>query len=219
MGEREKFAVIIPDRGDRPAMIKHCFDQIARMTLKPDKVYHINFPPVDNRMDLVERVYDGVQMAKADGFDLVFILENDDYYPADYFERVDMSKAAFFGHEQTYYYNVKERTFNSFYHVLRSSLFTTGFRISCMDGFQWGGDQFLDIRIWDWARKKGFARQMTLSGAIGIKHGIGLCGGKGHKMKLKNCDPEMKWLRERVDRDSYLFYAQLSRELWQKELA
>lgn len=196
-----------------------CRAQLSRLTLRPSMLLHINWKPITDGFDLVERVHAGVGMAKDAGIDLCFIMENDDYYPANYFERFGDMKADFFGDDLTFYYNLKARSFNSFYHAGRSSLFTTGFRISAMEGFQWGGDQFLDLRLWKLAKEKGVRTRFVNTGAIGMKHGLGLCGGKGHKMKLKNCDPNMAWLKSRVDRDAYLFYSETSRRLWEKELA
>ena len=50
------------------------------MTLKPDLILCVDWKPVSDNFDLVERVYDGVQKMKAAGFDLVFIVEDDDSY-------------------------------------------------------------------------------------------------------------------------------------------
>lgn len=215
----DSFAVIIPDRGDRPELTKHCFKQIERMTLKPDQVIHVDWKAISPDFDLVERVHYGVEAAKAFGIDLVFILENDDYYPADYFEKFGDMKSDFFGDDLTFYYNLRQRTFNSFYHKNRSSLFTTGFRISSLGNFQWAGDQFIDLRLWDWAKTKGLSTRFVNTGAIGMKHGVGLCGGKGHKMKLKNEDNKLTWLNKRVDPDSFEFYKTMSMELIKKEFA
>jgi hypothetical protein len=214
----EKFAVIIPDRGDREELTKFCFQQISRMTKKPDQVFHIDHKPISNDFDLVERVYSGICLAKDAGFDVVFIIENDDFFPDYYFNQFGDFNADIFGDDLTFYYNLKHRSFQSFYHQGRSSLFTTGFRISKMQGFQWTGNQFLDIRLWKWANEKGLSTRFVHTGAIGMKHGTGLCGGKGHKMQLKNTDTNMNWLRGRVDRDAYLFYTDMSRKLWEKEL-
>lgn len=210
----EPFAVIIPDRGDRPELTANCFRQLNRMTLKPSEVFHINYTPITNDFDLVERVYDGVCQAKAKGFDLVFIVENDDSYPADYFERFGDMSADFFGDDLTFYYNLKNRTFKPFPHPGRSSLFTTGFRISKIQGFQFTGNNFLDVRLWRYAADRALKRSFVHSGCIGIKHGIGLLGGKGHTMNLPYQDPHMNWLRERVDNDSFQFYSELSKKLY-----
>lgn len=212
----ETFAVIIPDRGDRPQFTEHCFNMLGRMDVSPGKIYHINWTPLDDKIDLVERVYAGVKMAEADGFDVVFVVENDDFYPADYFERFDTLDSDFFGDDMTYYYHLKSRTFKSIIHPNRSSLFTTGFRISTLEGFQWSGDQFLDLRLWAWANKNKLRTKFVRTGAIGIKHGIGLCGGKGHAQTFQNKDPYMAWLRRRVDSVAYDFYQDLSLDLCKK---
>jgi hypothetical protein len=49
---------------------------------------------------------------------------------------------------------------------------------------------------------------LTTVKSIGIKHGVGLCGGGGHKntMWYKNEDPGMKWLASHVDKKSLEFY-------------
>ena len=216
---KESFAVIIPDRGDRPQFITHLFRQMGRMTTKPDYTIHVNWTPLDSRFDLVERIHDGVKKAKDLGIDLVFILENDDFYQPDHFERFLPFDGDIFGDDQTTYYHLKSRTYKVISHPGRASLFTTGFRISAFEGFQWSGDQFLDLRLWAWANKNKLRTKFVRTGAIGMKHGQGLCGGKGHKMVFPLCDPSMSWIRRNVDRYSYLFYAQISRELWKEELA
>jgi len=215
----EKFAVIIPCRGDRPDFIAHCMNQLARMTRKPDCIFHINWKPIGRGFDLVERVHDGVCKAKAAGYDVVFIVENDDFYEADYFEKFGDFNADFFGSEKTTYYHLKNREHQTIQHPFRASLFTTGFRISTLDKFKWGGDQFLDLKLWEYAKKQGLRKLFVNVDAIGIKHGLGKCGGKGHKMKMKYSDHEMQWLKSKVDPYSYLFYTAMSRKLWEKELA
>lgn len=210
-----RFCAIIPDRNDRQELTANCFRQLERMTLQPDEIFHINYAPKIQGYDLVERVNVGVNMAAAEGFDLCFIVENDDALPFNYFERFApfMTDYDFFGDEQTYYYNIKTLRWSLFTHKHRSSLFTTGFKISALNNFEWPDNSkpFLDIDLWKYARHK--KRIFIDSGAIGIKHNLGLCGGKGHIMKLKNHDPEMKWLKERVDKESFEFYKSMSEKL------
>jgi hypothetical protein len=212
------FAVIIPDRNDRPELTKHCFWQIQRMTRKPDEIIHVNYPPISQDMDLAERVHNGVMAAKSKGYELVFIMENDDFYPSDYFERFGDMKGDFFGDDLTFYYNLRNRTFQSFPHAGRSSFFTSGFRVSTIQKFQFTGNQFLDKRMWEYAADRCLKRTFVHTGAVGIKHGVGLCGGKGHKMNLRNIDQNMNWLRDRVDSESFSFYSELSRKLWEKQI-
>lgn len=203
-----KFCAIIPDRGDRSDLTAHCFKQLKRMKTYPDKVYHINYTPKSEGYDLIDRVIEGTMRAKADGIDWCFIIENDDYYPVrffdgylPYFERHD-----FIGDQYTVYYNLRNLTHKEFSHPHRSSLFTTAFRISALNNFEWPRDEnpFLDIELWKYARFK--RRAFINTGAIGIKHGLGLCGGKGHKMHMQNHDQDLNWLSSHVDEISFQFY-------------
>lgn len=211
-----KFCCIIPDRNDRPELTKFCFQQLNRMTLQPDKVYWINHAPISNNFDLVDRIRKGVQIAKEEGFDLCFVLENDDSYKADYFERFApyFDKYDFFGQEYSIYYNLRNQTYNRFDHKYRSSLMTTGFKISSLARFDWpdADTRFLDIELWKYARHK--KRVFIDTGAIGVKHGLGKCGGKGHQMYWpKNFDKDFNQLKKMVDSEAFEFYRDLSTKL------
>lgn len=216
------FAAIVPDRNDRKELTDQCFRQLGRMTVKPDKVYHINYHPESEGYDLKTRLHRGYILAKADGIDWIFITENDDAYNSDYFEKFlpYMDKYDFIGQATTIYYHLGARVWREQNHVHRSSLFTTAFRVSAMANFDWAGARmtFVDLDIWTYARRKGNCKFIQ-TGAIGIKHGIGLCGGIGHKQTTGNKDSEMLWLKERVDQSSFEFYKGLSEKLNQKVIA
>lgn len=215
----ERFAIIVPDRGDRPQLDHQCATQLDNFRTD-QMILHIDWkPPYNNsKPDLVQRIYEGVGSAQDHGIDFVFIVENDDFYPSEYLSKMgDPEGFDFIGCEHSYYYNLRNLTWQRFDHAHRSSLFNTGFRISAMDGFSWErlirtNEVFLDIEIWKWARKRNRRKVKFVesTGSIGIKHGIGLCGGKGHRMEMLNKDPDMKWLKARVDADSFEFYRQLS---------
>jgi len=200
-----KFCTITPDRGDRPQFLEFCKHQLGRMVTKPDKSYFISTTPTNDSFDLVKRVKLGIQLAKQDGFDLCFIIENDDFYPADYFD--DMPDGNLIGTEKTTYYNLRNNTFQEFTHLKRSSLFTTGFKISALGGFNWPADDYpnLDMRIW--AQRRGTMRETK---AIGIKHGIGKLGGRGHSMTMKYSDANWGWLEKNVDADAFTFYKSIN---------
>lgn len=206
------FATITPTRKDRPELLDFCKYQLSRMTVKPDKTYFVDYPPRDERIDIVDRVRVGVELAKHEGFNTVFIVEDDDFYPANYFEKFDLDNYTFWGSQQTWYYNLKNRTFVEFNHPNRSSLFNTGFKISALNDFRWEAvrNQFLDIAIWEYASS---GKQFVNTGSIGIKHALGLCGGKGHKMRHKNEDPNLEWLKSQVDFEAFEFYSELTKKL------
>lgn len=204
-----KFATITPTR-DRPKLFRHCKEQLDRQTLQPDARYYIAYEPTSQKMDLVRRVRSGIELAQRDGIDLVFIVEDDDVYPNDYFKKFQpfFSYYDFFGDESTTYYHLKNRSYTTWNHVGRASLFTTGFKISALKDFTWPPDdeKFLDIRLWNFARGK--KRKFVNTGAIGIKgHGEGLAAGKGHIMNFPKLDKDCKFLKSKVN-GSFEFYSQ-----------
>lgn len=218
----ERFAIIVPDRGDRPQMREWCEHQVKQFNSDGYmSTVYVDFAPVNSNPDLIARIYQGIDVVKSKGIDFVFIVENDDAYPAYYLSKMGNPEGFdFIGCEHSYYYNLRNLTWQRFDHSRRSSLFNTGFRISAMNGFPWDqlmrqNGSFLDMEIWRWARKRNMRKIKFVesTGSIGIKHGIGLCGGKGHRMEMINKDPELNWLKSRVDADSFEFYRQLSGKL------
>lgn len=203
------FCTITPDRGDRKPFMDFCKHQIERMTVKPDKSYFIEWKPMGEDVDLVTRVKDGIHQALHDGFNEVFILESDDFYPANYFEIMTLNGADFVGQEVTTYYNLRNNTWQPMNHPGRSSLFTTGFKLSALASFNWPHrtERSLDIALWNHANR--FKKKFVQAGAIGIKHGIGLVGGRGHKMTMKNNDKDWEWLLKNTSTEAYAFYKTL----------
>lgn len=201
------FATITPTRGDRPEFLSFCKHQLSRMNTKPTKSYFIDYTPKDGNYDLIPRIKQGIKQAQADGIDLVFIVEDDDFYPKDYFDNIP--DADFIGTQKTTYYSLRNNTWQTMNHPARSSLFTTGFKISALEGFNWPKDteRFLDIALWNHAQRRKIAWRET--DAIGIKHSVGLCAGVGHRLVMKNSDPKREWLKERIDTESWMFYQSL----------
>lgn len=204
------FCSITPSRGDRPQFLEFAKHQLSRMTVKPDKSYFIDYKPKSEDVDLVERIQEGIRQAQADGFNEVYILEDDDAYLPSHFEKMQLGNADFIGEEKTTYYNLRNKTWQTMNHPGRSSLFITGFKISALKDFNWPNrtERFLDISLWSYAKKK--KRKFVETGAIGIKHSIGLCGGRGHQMQMKNIDSEMEWLKANTTQDAYTFYKALN---------
>ncbi len=208
------FCTITPTRVDRPAFLEFCKYQLSRMTVKPDKSYFIDYPPISSSFDLVPRIRLGIEQAKNDGFDLVFIIEEDDWYGSNYFDNIP--DVDFIGQDSSHYYNLRNNTHQEFSHPKRSSLFTTGFKISALAfGYQFPPHEYinLDVHLWSKAPKGWGANRgsiaMRKTGAIGIKHGIGKCGGRGHKMVMNNKDLNWEWLKSNVDQEAFIFYKTL----------
>lgn len=209
------YCTITPDRGDRPELFKHCIKQLAKINggKPPNNSYLLNDRPISEQVDLVPRIKKGVEMARRDGVEFVFIIESDDYYPANYFSLFgDLSDTDFVGFSSTTYYNIRNRTYETMQHKDRSSLFCTGFRISALDKFNWPNDNttFLDIRLWEYTiRHDKRVKLLPDNPCLGIKHGIGRCGGKAHRLHLKNQDNNLHFLETYVDKESFEFYKDL----------
>lgn len=206
-----EFAAITPDRGDRPELMEFCKHQVSRMTVKPSKHYCISYPP-KIFPDLVERVQEGIKRARVDGFEFVFILESDDFYPKDYFEKMKPTeKDCFIGDSTSTYYNLRNNTYDTFVHPNRSSLYNTGFNLSCIKFFDFPSNDtiFLDLLMWKFATKKNLSKRFVNSGSVGIKHNIGQVGGIGHTLTMKNPDISDEWLKQHVDNEAFVFYKTL----------
>lgn len=206
-----KTAAIIPTRGDRKELLLHCMKQLANQTVKPDKVYIIDYPPKSNDFDLVPRIRRGYELAK--DADLVFIIEDDDYYPDTYFEDV-LSKFKsvtpdIIGIQKTTYYHIKEKKYRQHDHPFRSSLFTTVLKGGLNIDWPKDNEPFLDLHLWRNNKfSKGYYEPKEMP--IGIKHGIGKTGGNGHNGQYYRIhDKGMKWLEKRVRKESFEFYKRL----------
>ena len=214
---------IVPDRGDREILSEFCKSQLRRMIwdrydadFSPDRnVIWMNPDPWDDRCDLTRRVKQAAHDANKHKFDFAFIIENDDFYPSNYFEYLHEFVEYgydFIGWQNTFYYNIKTRRYSRLEHETHSSLFCTGFRLSALDDFEWPPDDypFLDIALWKHAKQSGKNWKLlrTDNPCVGIKgHGMGKMGGKGHRMELMRADPEMKWFREKLnDEEAFKFY-------------
>jgi len=148
--------------------------------------------------------------------EVVQLVENDDYYPSDYIQNLLplLDSLDFIGWQNTFYYNIKTLKYSRFEHETHSSLFCTGFRLSALDDFKWpkDDDPFLDIALWKHAKQSGKNWKLLRSDnpCLGIKgHGMGKMGGKGHRIDLQRHDPQMQFLRSRVDKESFEFYRNL----------
>lgn len=204
----EPFCTITPSRGDRPKFFNFCMHQIARFEPAPADYFILDHAPTSNKVDITLRVKIGIAAAKAKGIDVCYIIEDDDHYPANYFETMDIGGNDFVGCSKSLYYNLKNRTYNEFNHPNRSSLYCTGFRISALDRFQWPPDDtvFLDIILWKYALKHKH-KLIEHSVGVGIKHGVGKTAGTGHRLVMPNQDnSDMDFLKSKVDKEAFIFY-------------
>lgn len=213
----KKFCAITPDRGDRPQLLKQCKKLIKQQTLKPSKHYIIDYKPKNKDFDLIDRIQYGINKARKDGFKKVYIIENDDYYPPNYFQFLQCFDVDFIGFSETIYYHIGLKRWIKLNHENRASLFCTGFNISALNGFEWPNNNkpFLDLKLWEHAYNNQCITKKLFSvkhiKPIGIKHGLGLCGGAGHFAQYGDgfCDKNNQWLMANTSINNLIFYNSL----------
>lgn len=202
-----KVGVLIPDRNDRPQFLQHLFKMLDGQTMQGFQIELVNFKSTSNAPDLTKRVRLGFQKLKTDGCDCVLIMENDDYYAPNYIETMinkwlEVGKPELLGTDYTYCYHIFKGKYRLLKHPNRSSLMNT--LINCKINPEWCEDieVYLDLHLWK--KHKGVAFSPLQPIAIGIKHGIGKCGGNGHfTMQMNNDESEILHF---ISQDSLKFY-------------
>lgn len=217
------FCAITPDRGDRPEFLAHCKYQIEHQTVKPGDHFIIDYKPINNEPDLIPRIKSGLYKAKQAGYDIVFIIENDDYYPENYFEEMLKPFETFenlqaVGIYETIYYHIGTCKYHVHSHPERSSLFCTAFKLSALENFNWpkATEIFLDLALWEHFKDYTLLRLQNNIKPIGIKHGVGFCGGNGHNSNLnyyEMTDKDFRILSMLVRPESLKFYKEQSEKL------
>lgn len=213
-----KFAIIIPDRGDRPELLKHCMWQIKRQTIQPDHIELVDYKPLSDKKDITQRYRIGYENLKGKGFDVIFFIENDDYYAPDYFEImlgewVKAGKPELFGTWYTYYYHIKLFAYLKMTHSERSPAMST--MILPDINIKWCVDEepYTDQHLWMVSGLKGKIFKPEKHICLGIKHGVGLTGGDCHLNRLDRykinkgaLDSNKEFLKSVVDSESFEFY-------------
>lgn len=207
--------VLIPDRGDRPVFMRQCKEYLERQTVKPNHTYIVDQAPASADLDVTYRYRIGCKHLFALGCDVVIFFESDDWYSADYIERMMLQweragRPELFGIGQTVYYHVFENKYVVIDHKKRASAMSTMVtkRILSMS---WPRDNnpYLDVELWEQLRGVTFVPVVPI--CLGIKHGVGMVGGGAHNgdnAHYNRYDENGLWLRGIVGKD-FEFYEQL----------
>jgi hypothetical protein len=184
---------------------------IERQTLKPDHWIIVDHKEDVLAKDLTKRIRIGCEKAIELGCDVVLIMEDDDWYDEEYIQTMvsaweSMGKPEIFGFEETQYYHIKQGLHVELHHPNRASLMNTLLTADGIKKIVFPEDSFvfLDIELW----KQLNGKTMTCwIGCVGIKHGIGSTGGKGHLETFKGyqSDPDFKKLREMIGPDAEFY--------------
>jgi glycosyltransferase involved in cell wall biosynthesis len=226
-----KVGIIIPDRGDRPAFLRNCLRMVNNQTHKPYFVHVVDYTPLNSECDITPRYRSGYELlSKIDSIDVIAFIENDDWYSPDYLEIMvkewDKSgRPDIFGTNYTIYYNIKLRKYYTMHHMERASAMNTLIKprlklLANRSGWPVDSEPFTDA--WLWTRlglsKVTFKPDKHIS--IGIKHGVGKCGGRSHIDQLHRYDPprgslDNGFLKETMDEQSFAFYSRYSQPVIQ----
>jgi glycosyltransferase involved in cell wall biosynthesis len=242
MGTR--IGIIIPNRGDRPEFLKNCLQMIAAQTIAPKKTMVIGtgrtpiplglllpydikvVAPVDGVVDITRRYREGYQLFDKTKFDILFFMEDDDYYAPDYLEVMlkQWEKAGrpdLFGTNYTIYYHLKLKKYFTMRHEQRSSAMSTLIRPGLNITWPLDHDPYTDQWLWmsediGIKTKKVFEPNHII--CVGMKHGQGLCGGGNHVDGFyRYINDDNGFLENTLDEESYQFYKQYSDKLQSDE--
>jgi hypothetical protein len=82
--------------------------------------------------------------------------------------------------------------------------------ISCAAVIEFPKDDFVFLDLELWKQLEGVSIEDSFNSCLGIKHGVGLCGGRGHnQMDFTHKDENFDFLRSIVDNEAFNFYKSL----------
>lgn len=99
-------------------------------------------------------------------------------------------------------------------HFRRASAMNTMIKPDLL--FSWCPDNepFTDLHLWKVVKGITFAPSQVIS--IGIKHGVGKCGGRSHTDRFDRYrfdDSSLQFLRSNTDKESFQFYSNYINQL------
>lgn len=208
-----KVGIIIPDRNDRPDFLGNCLRMIAAQTLRPVIVELVNDKPISDNVDITWRYKLGYERFWKHDVDVIALMENDDWYAPEYLEVMvnawnNHGRPDIFGTAYTIYYHLKLRSYFKFNHDERASAMNTLLKPHLV--FPWCVDHepFTDVYLWDTLKGVTFKPEKHIS--VGMKHGVGMSGGRFHTDRLHRFkESDNGFLEATLDKESFEFYTNL----------
>lgn len=214
-----KYAIIIPDRGDRPELLSNCMRMLENQDFEDFHLVIANYPAKSDECDITWRYRTAYDKLRWKGFEAIFFIENDDYYAPDYLKTMlnawnEAGRPDIFGTNYTYYYHIGIRKYEKLVHLRRASAMNTLIKPDLAIKWPLDNYPYTDLVLWDQLNGVTFAPEKVIS--IGIKHNIGQTGGHYHSTKLEryqNNDSEMLFLKSNMDEESFNFYKSLHEKI------
>lgn len=205
-----KIGLIIPHKNDRPAFLRNCFRMIDAQTIQPEIVELVNDESPYNGCDITWRYRIGYERLRNKGLDVIFLIEDDDWYSPDYLEHLigawrQNGNPDIFGTRYTIYYHILYKCHFTMHHADRASAMNTLIKPDLH--FNWCNDtdRYTDMHLWSTLKGITFNPERIIS--VGIKHGVGLTGGDTHTNKLHRYKEKTLNLSEVMDKESFEFYS------------
>lgn len=212
-----RIGVVIPDRGDRPKFLDNCLRMLRAQTLKPYIFMVISDPPANHMCDITKRYRAGYSKMSEIGMDIdvIAFIENDDWYSPKYLETMasawdNHGRPDLFGTNYTIYYHLGVKGYFTMTHPDRSSAMNTFIKPGLNIKWPVDHEPFTDMHLW--MNLKGITFKPEEIIAIGMKHGVGMCGGRNHKDRLNRFrfeDHDFRFLKGHLDNESFKFYSQI----------
>lgn len=205
-----KLAILIIHRGDRPYFHENLVRMIQAQTLQPDHIEDIGHKPENDDCDITKRYRLGYERLSGKGFDLIAFMEVDDWYSPVYLESMvrkweSIGKPQLFGTSHTIYYHLLLKKHYTMEHFFRSSAMNTLIKPDME--IQWCNDKdpYTDVHLWRIMHGRVFQPDPLIS--LGIKHGVGKSGGKGHVSFLHRYKFSDLDIEKIMDKESFQFYS------------
>jgi hypothetical protein len=211
-------AVLIPTIKGREQFLQQAKNLISEQTITPSFIEIVDDEQRNLKVvDVAWRYKIGIQRCLKKGADVIIFWEDDDWYKYNYIELmlkhwVMKGSPDVFGISRTIYYNIVKRKYMFMDHPDRASMMSTMVTKNFKPKWEDKQNPFVDLLIWKESeyKKRTWDIPFEKSIAIGIKHGIGLCAGGGHRWrdeKYPYDDSNLRFLSFIVDKDSLNFYS------------
>lgn len=212
--EHLKIGVIIPSRGDRPALLRNCMRMLKRQTLQAHQICLVDYKPKSESKDITERYRIAYDYFRGMDLDLIAFMEDDDWYHEKYLEVmatlwIENGMPELFGLNHSTYYHIKGLAFFEMKHFQRSPMMCTFIKPDLQ--FDWCKDDqpYTDAHLWTATNLKKKLTSFQPLICMGIKHGIGKVGGQHHNDRMDryiNSDSDKSFLKQVIDPASLEFY-------------
>lgn len=210
-----KIGVVIPTRGDRPEFFENCMRMLENQTVHVEWIQIMSYKPESDQKDITQRYRRGYEYFPDDcNVDVIAFIEDDDYYAPDYLETMVREWDAYgrpdiFGTNYTIYYHLKLKKYFTMNHPDRASAMNTLIKPGLKIKWPADSEPYTDMALWSQIKGQTFKPSKIIS--MGMKHGVGLCGGANHNDRLHRYKTDDNgFLKAHLDEKSFEFYSNVN---------